>query len=115
MNVEHEFPLDDILFCANALGVLNHGLPGSLVGIDEIGNVAAGTLEENASGASLEILATLAILGRYQLIGDLLPEVGDKSGTLHETELGCAVVFLFGSMTADTLITVLIPALESIL
>ena len=113
MNVEHEFPLDDILFSANSLGVLNHGLPGSLVGIDEIGNVAAGTLEENASGATLEILATLAILGRYQLVGDLLPEVGDKSGTLHDTELGSAVVLLFGSMGTDTLVAVLIPALES--
>ena len=92
MNVEYEFPLDDILFGANALGVLDHPLPGSLVGIDEIGNVAAGTFEENASCASLEVLATLAILGRYQLVGHLLPQVGDKSGTLHEAELGSAVV-----------------------
>ena len=111
--MEHEFPLDDILFSANSLGVLYNGLPGSLVGIDKIGNVAAGTLEENASGATLEILATLAILGRYQLVGDLLPEVGDKSGTLHDTELGSAVVLLFGSMGTDTLVAVLIPALES--
>ena len=111
--MEHEFPLDDILFSANSLGVLNHGLPSCLVGIDEIGNVAAGTLEEDASGAATEVLATLAVLGRYQLVGDLLPEVGDKSGTLHETELGSAVVLLFGSMGTDTLVAVLIPALES--
>ena len=113
--MEHEFPLDDILFCANALSVLNDGLPSCAVGIDEIGNVTAGTLEEDASSVPLEILATLAILGRYQLVGDLFPEVGDKSGTLHETELDCTVVLLFGSMTARTLIAVLIPTLESIL
>ena len=115
MHVEHELPLDDVLFCSDALGVLDDSLPGCPVGVDEIGDVAAGALEEDASGASLEILATLAILGRYQLIGDLLPEVGDKSGTLHEAELGCAVVFLFGGVCADTLVAVLIPALESIL
>ena len=113
MNVEHEFPLDDILFSANALGVLDNGLPGCLVGIDEIGNVAAGTFEEDASCATTKVLATLAILGRYQLVGHLLPQVGDKSGTLHEAELGSAVVLFLGSMTAHTLIAVLIPTLES--
>lgn len=113
MNAEHEFPLDDILFCANALGVLDYPLPGSLVGIDEIGNVAAGTFEEDASGATLEILAALAILGRYQFVGHLLPQVGDKSGTLHKVELGSAVVLFLGGMTANTLIAVLIPTMES--
>ena len=113
MHMKHELPLDDILFSANSLGVLYNGLPGCAVCIDEVGNVAAGTLEEDARCAPSEILATLAILGRYQLVGDLLPEVGDKSGTLHETELGSAVVLLFGSMGTDTLVAVLIPALES--
>lgn len=111
MNVEHELPFDDILFCANALGVLYNGLPGSLVGIDEIGNVAAGTFEEDASGTTTEILATLAVLCRYQLVGHLLPQAGDKSGTLHESELCSAVVLFLGSMTAHTLVAVLIPAL----
>ena len=64
--------------------------------------------------ATTEVLATFAILGRYQLVGHLLPEVGDKSGTLHETELDSAVVLFLGSMTAHALVAVLIPALESI-
>ncbi len=113
MNVEHEFPLDDILFSANALCVLDNGLPCRAVGIDEISNVAAGTFKENASGTPFEILATLAILGGYQLVGHLLPQFGNKSGTLHEAELGSAVVFFLGSMTANTLVAVLIPTLES--
>lgn len=113
MNVEHELPLDDILFSANSLCVLDHGMPGCLVGIDEIGNVTAGTLEEDARGATTEVLAALAILCRYQLVGHLLPEVRDKSGTLHEAKLGSAVVLLFGSMTSNTLVAVLIPTLES--
>ena len=113
MNVEHEFPLDDILFSANAFRVLDNGLPCRAVGIDEIGNVTAGTFEENARVVSLEILATFAILGRYQLVGHLLPQVGDKPGTLHEAELGSAVVLFLGSMTAHTLVAVLIPTLES--
>lgn len=113
MNVEHELPLDDILFSANAFRVLDNGLPCRAVGIDEIGNVTAGTLEEDARGATTEVLAALAILGRYQLVGHLLPQVGDKSGTLHEAELGSAVVLLFGSMTSNTLVAVLIPTLES--
>lgn len=113
MNVEHEFPLDDILFSANAFRILDNGLPGCAVSIDEIGNITAGTLEEHACGASIESIVTFMILGRYQLVGHLLPQVGDKSGTLHEAELCSAVVLLFGSMTAYTLVAVLIPALES--
>ncbi len=113
MNVEHEFPLDDILFCANTLCVLDNGATSGAVGIDKVGYVAAGAFEEGTLGMTLGVVATLGVLCRYQLVGHLLPQVGDKSGTLHEAELGSAVVFLFGSMTAHTLVAVLIPALES--
>ena len=45
--MEHKFALDDILFSANALCILDNGLPGCLVGVDEIGDVSAGTFEED--------------------------------------------------------------------
>lgn len=111
MDVEHELSLDDVLLCPYALGVLDDGSTCGLVGVDEVGDVGTGPFEENAGFAALEIFSTRAILCRYQLVWYLLPQVGDKSGALHEAELACAVVFFLGGVGAYALVAVLVPYL----
>ena len=68
MHMQHEFPLDDIFLCSDSLCVFHDGLPGSLVGINEIGYIRARTFEKNTCRTIFEIFATLAVLCRYQQV-----------------------------------------------
>lgn len=104
MHMEHELTLDDILWSADTLGVLDDGLAGGVIDIDEIGAVGAGLLNETA----------LPVLGGDEPERYLLTKVGDKPGGLHDAKLGGTVVLFLGRMGTGGLIAVLIPALDGI-
>ena len=88
MHLKHEFSLDDVFGRTKSFSVLNDGV-AVVIGVDEVGDVRTGTFDEFGLSA-FDVL----VLWRYELVGDLLPKVGDESGTLHEIEL-CGTVVLF--------------------
>ena len=110
MYVKHQLTLDNVLFCAYALCVLDHRLPGFIIGVDEVCYIADSMLQQNFCRFTLEVSATFAILSREEIKRYLLAEVGYKPGTFQNTEFVCTIVFLFGGVITDALIAVLIPA-----
>ena len=78
--MEHEFPLDDVFFGAESLGVLDDGPPRGTVGIDEVGNVAAGTFDEDF------LLDNLLFAHKWLIINIYLQQQSTK-GTNEKQEL----------------------------
>ena len=48
MHGKHEFPLDYIFLCSHTFGVLHDSLPSIVVGIDKVGDISAGALDQHA-------------------------------------------------------------------
>lgn len=90
MQVKHEFAFYDVFGCAESFGVFDYGLAGMGVGVNEVGDIAAGAFE----GAVVEAM------GGNKQERDLFAKIGDKPGALHEPELAGALMLLFGSMAA---------------
>ena len=88
---EHELALDDVFFRADALGVLDHGGAGVVVGVDKVGDVGALPLEELAGGVAL---------GGDEHEPYLLAQPGDDPGALPQPELAGAGVLLPGGVGA---------------
>lgn len=102
MHVKHELSLDDIIFCSKSFCVLDHELPCSTVGVDEVGNVLYRPFYTRSFSLDNGILC------RYEGVRHLLAQVGNKVLALHDFERCSAAMFLFGRMTADALCSVLI-------
>lgn len=91
MDEKHELAFDLVLRGSEAFGVLYYQIAMS-VGVDEVGDIAAGALEE--------FPGTVALRGDY-LEWYLLAQSGDYAGTLHQLELVGAVVLFFRGMSAN--------------
>ena len=103
---EHQLAFDDVLGSAEALGVLHHGLSIHLV--DEVGDVPAGTLYEDADGLAFGVLAALSVLCWYQFVWHLFAQVGDYACALPQLQLGGTAVLLGGGVGACALRAVLV-------
>ena len=109
MHEQHQFAFDDVFAGSHTLSVLDNCLSCLIVGIDEVGNILAGSFHAYADRLTFEVGAAFAELGRDKFVGDLLGEVGDDAGALPHSELGCAIMFLSGGVAADAFGAVLVP------
>lgn len=98
MQVKHEFALYDVVGCAESFGVFDYGLAGMGVGVNEVGDIAAGAFE----GAVVEAM------GWNEQERYLFAKIGDKAGALHQLELAGSLMLLFGSMAAGLLSAVFV-------
>lgn len=87
MHLQHELAFDYVFAGAETLCVLDDLAPGGVVGVHEVGDVVAWTLHP-----------TPDTLAGDKEVAHLLAEVGDKPGTLHQPQLGGAVVLLAGGV-----------------
>lgn len=94
VDIQHQFTFDDIIFGAVAFGVFYDFMSCRVVGIDEVGDISATLLKQDADRSAFQVSATLAVLRRYEGERHLLAEVGDKSGALHQFELSRATMLL---------------------
>lgn len=81
--VAHEFAFDDVFFSSDAFCVFDDGV-AEFVAVDEVGYVGACSFEHFAIGTTL---------WRYEFVGNLFTQIGDKPGSLHQVQFVCASVF----------------------
>ena len=84
MYFQHKLSLDDVFFCSEAFCVFDDCLSCGVVGIDEVCDVGTGSFEH---------FAICTTLWRYEFVGNLFTQIGDKPGSLHQLQFVGASVF----------------------
>lgn len=68
------------------------------VGVYEVGNILAGSFDEDAYRLAFKVRTAFAVLGRDKFVRHLLAQVGDDPGALPQPQLCGAVMLLTGGI-----------------